>query len=231
MSLVEFKVSKLEKDLDINNIDSKIKFLNGVANILAKIDNNIERDIYIDKIASKYKIGRGPIINEIDKKINKKDEVKIVNLSEVSKKINANVNVKKKIEQYIIALMICKDIKIQEKLAINISENTFKNKEIKMLYNYIISLSKEFDINKIDILSKTTDEILVKELTDVLYIDMSVIGKDKLLCDVLTYIKKDKLSSRRIEILTRLGEDISQDEKDILQFELNQILIELSKLK
>ncbi|MEG1705587.1 MAG: hypothetical protein RR290_03315 [Clostridia bacterium] len=229
--MVEFKVSKLEKDLDINNIDSKIKFLNGVANILAKIDNNIERDIYIDKIASKYKIGRGPIINEIDKKINKKDEVKIVNLSEVSKKINANVNVKKKIEQYIIALMICKDIKIQEKLAINISENTFKNKEIKMLYNYIISLSKEFDINKIDILSKTTDEILVKELTDVLYIDMSVIGKDKLLCDVLTYIKKDKLSSRRIEILTRLGEDISQDEKDILQFELNQILIELSKLK
>ena len=67
ISLVEFKVKKLEKSLDINNIDSKIKFLTGVADIMAKIENDIERDLYIDKIARKYDIGTGPIIKELKK--------------------------------------------------------------------------------------------------------------------------------------------------------------------
>lgn len=231
ISLVEFKVSKLENNLDMNNIDSKIKFLNGVANILSKIDNNIERDIYVDKISNKYKIGKTPIIKEIEKKLNKSGETKIINLNDISKKINSSVNARKRVEQYIISLMICKDKKIQELLYNNISENTFKNEGLKSLYKYIINLTNECDINKIDILSRTTDEMLIKELTDVMYIDMSVIGREKLLNDVLIYIKKDKFLTRRTEILTRLGEDISKDEKDILQFELNQILIELNKLK
>jgi DNA primase len=231
MSLVEFKVSKIEKELDMNNIDSKIKFLNGAANILSKIDNNIERDLYIDKIASKYKIGKEPIVKEIDKKL-KKDGVNIItNLNDVSRKIGSNINARKRVEQYIIALMILKDKEIQGKINENIDETTFKNSGIRNLYNYIISLSKEYDLNKIDILSKMKDEDLIKELTDVMYIDVSISGKEKLLGDVLNQIKKGKFTDRRMEILQRLGEDISKDEKDILQFELNQILIQMSKLK
>lgn len=231
MSLVEFKVSRIEKDLDMNNIDSKIKFLNGVANILSKIDNNIERDLYIDRIAYKYKIGKEPIVKEIDKKLKKEGNYITTNLNDVSRKIGSNINARKKIEQYIIALMIIKDKNIQNKICENISENTFKNNGLKNLYNYIISLSKEYDLNKIDILSKIKDEDLIKELTDVMYIDVSISGKEKLLCDVLNQIQKGKFTDRRMEILQRLGEDISKDEKDILQFELNQILIQMSKLK
>ena len=53
ISLVEFKVSILEKNLNLDNFDSKVRFLTGVSNILSKIDNNIERDLYIDKISKK----------------------------------------------------------------------------------------------------------------------------------------------------------------------------------
>lgn len=232
MSLIEFKVSKLEKNLDIQNIDSKIKFLNGVANILSKIDNNIERDLYVDKIASKYKIGKEPILKEIDKKLKKDNNNNVANnVNDVPRKIGSNINARKKIEQYIIALIIIKDKSIQNRILENVNENTFKNVGLKNLYNYIMSLSKEYDLNKIDILSKIKDEDLIKELTDVMYIDVSISGKEKLLSDVLNQIKKSKFTDRRIEILQRLGENISEDEKNILQFELNQILIQMSKLK
>lgn len=231
MSLVEFKVSRLENNLDINNIDSKIKFLNGVANILGKIDNNIERDIYIDIISNKYKISKGPIVKEIDKKLKKEETPVMANVRDISKKIGSNINARKRVEQYIIALMILKDKNIQTKIFESINEETFRDSNLKNLYNHIISLSKEYDITKIDILSKTTDDSLIKELTDVMYIDVALSGKEKLLADVLNQIKKTKFTDRRMEILKRLGEDISKDEKDILQFELNQILIELSRLK
>lgn len=231
LSLVEFKVSRLEKNLDTDNIDSKIKFLNGVANILGKIDNNIERDLYIDRISAKYKIGKGPIVKEIEKKLKKVDTSVTANATDMSRKIGSNINTRKKVEQYIIALMTIKDKNIQTKICESVNENTFKNIELRNLYNHIMALSKEYDINKIDILSKTSDDALIKELTDVMYIDVSVSGKEKLLEDVLNQIKKAKFSDRRMEILQRLSEDISKDEKDILHFELNQILIQMSKLK
>ena len=87
------------------------------------------------------------------------------------------------------------------------------------------------DINKIDILSKVEDEEMIKELTDIMYLDISDVDKTKLLNDVLKNKNKEKLYLRRDEILKRLDLDITQDEKEILKLELNQIILELSKLK
>ena len=87
-----------------------------------------------------------------------------------------------------------------------------------------------YDINKIDILSKIQDEDMVKEITDIMYIDISGY-EEKLLQDVLKNKRKEKLYARRDEILKRLDQNISKDESEIIKYELNQIVIELSKLK
>ena len=63
-----------------------------------------------------------------------------------------------------------------------------------------------------------------------MYIDISGY-EEKLLQDVLKNKKKEKLFTRRDEIIKRISEDISPDESQILKVELNQIVIELSKLK
>ena len=55
--------------------------------------------------------------------------------------------------------------------------------------------------------------------------------EEKLLQDVLKNKKKEKLFTRRDDIIKRLNENISDDESQILNVELNQIIIELSKLK
>lgn len=231
LSLVEFKVSKLEKDLDVNNVDSKIKFLNAVANILSKIDNNIEREIFTERISNKYNIGKEPIRKEIDRKLKKEKNTQTTYSNYDIKLKSVDVSVRKKIEQYIIALMILKDKNIYKRICENIDENTFKIKELKMLYFHIKEILQEKNLNKIDILSKIDNEEEIKELTDIMYIDISVNEKEKLLQDVLKQINKAKFFERRIEILERLKQDISKDEKDILQLELNQIMLQINKLK
>ena len=49
ISLVEFKIKILKQGLNLENTNDKIKFLNQIAKILANVDNNIEKEIYIEK--------------------------------------------------------------------------------------------------------------------------------------------------------------------------------------
>ncbi len=232
ISLVEFKISKLEKNLDINNIDSKVEFLTQVANILAKIENTIEREIYIDKIATKYNMGSGPILKEVEKRIKKtSDSEVVVDVQSLNRKMNLVTNIRKRQEQYIIALILSKDKNIQQEIFKNILVSDIENENVRKVYEFLIKLRESYDINKIEILSKVKDEELMKELTEIMYIDISNVDKQKLLNDVLNNKFKEKLLLRRDEIFKRLNDNLSKDEQEILEFELNQIILELSKLK
>ena len=72
---------------------------------------------------------------------------------------------------------------------------------------------------------------MMKEMTEIMYIDISTADKNKLLNDVLKNKNKERLYFRRDEIIKRLNEEITNDEKEILKLELNQIVLELSKLR
>lgn len=232
ISLVEFKVSKLEKSLNTYDLDSKVKFLTEVANILSKIDNNIERDLYIDKIARKYKMGTGPIIAEIEKRLkNISSNDVVIDMQSISKKMQLVTNIRKRQEQYIVALVLSKDRNIQKLIFDKVSLNDIYDESVKKAYKFLIELNEKYDINKVDILSKIQDEDLVREMTDIMYIDISGVDKEKLLQDVLKNKNKEKLYMRRDEIIKRTSQNISKDEMEILQLELNQIIVELSKLK
>ena len=232
ISLVEFKISKLEKDLNLDNFDSKLKFLTGAADIIAKIDNSIERELYIDLISKKYNIGTGPILREVEKRIKKvsNDEI-VVDVQTLNRKMHMVTNVRKRQEQYIIALLLSKNKSIQDKIFENIKPEDINDTNTRKLYEFIINLSKSFDINKIDILSKLQDDELIKDFTNIMYIEISNVDKVKLLNDVLKNKNKEKLYLRRDEILKRLNENITIDEEEVLKLELNQIIVQLSKLK
>ena len=72
ISLVEYKVRNLQKQYNMNDISDKIKFLSKLSEILAKVDSNIERDIYVDKFSKELNVGKEAIIAEIEKNILKK---------------------------------------------------------------------------------------------------------------------------------------------------------------
>ena len=140
-------------------------------------------------------------------------------------------DIKKRQEQYIMALLLSKDKKIQKDIIEQITIDDIHDENVKKVYEFLLNLSKEYDINKVDILTKVKDNDLMKEITDIMYLDISGADKEKLLSDVLKVKQKEKLYLRRDEIFKRLDQDISKDEREILQLELNQIILEISKLK
>lgn len=233
ISLVEFKIKNYESDLDLNSLDSKIKFLTNVANILSEIDNNIERELYVEKISKKYNIAKGPILKEIDKKLQTVTETTPQyndNINEKRPK-TFNLNIKKQQEQYIIALFLTKDKSIQKKIIESLKISDIEDISVKDIYLKILELSEKYDINNTDIITKIDDEKIINELAEIMYMDISNIDKDKLLNDILKSKQKERYIKRREDILARISQNISKDELQVLQFELNQIILELSKLK
>ena len=67
LSVIEFKVKILKQNLNLENTNDKIKFLNEIAKLIAKVDNSIEREVYIEKIAKEYEISKEAIYAEVNK--------------------------------------------------------------------------------------------------------------------------------------------------------------------
>lgn len=229
ISLVEFKIDKLERAIDINDMDQKVKFLTQIASILAGIENDIERQMYIDLIARKYNIGSGPILSEVEKRLKKSITESVIFDSQIiNKKMQMVSDIKKRYDEYIIALLLSKNKNIQQSIFEKVEENSIEDETVRKLFQKIKELSISYDISKVDILSKINDEKLIKELTDIMYIDISD-NKEKLLNEILSKKQRDGLILRREEIIKKMSENISKDEYEMLNIELNQIVLELSK--
>ena len=74
ISVVEYKIKNLKKNLNLENTSDKIKFLNELAKTLSEVDNTMEREVYIEKIAKEYDISKEAIYAEVNKLTYKNDK-------------------------------------------------------------------------------------------------------------------------------------------------------------
>ena len=76
VSLIEYKIEVLKKSIDTDTVGGKINFLNKTADILSKIDNSVEREMYVKKLAAQYRISEESILSEVYKRIKKTDSLR-----------------------------------------------------------------------------------------------------------------------------------------------------------
>nr|MBP3681569.1 DNA primase [Clostridia bacterium] len=238
ISLVEYKVKILKSKLDLNHPNDKIKFLTEIAKELAKIKNDIEKEVYVDKIALDYKISKEAIYAEINKLIyGKNQNEKILQKKNVVKNeskpqvISNNDAVSKK-ENMIIYLLINYPQESYSKLKSKISYENIKNERnrqiIKKLYE---ELEKGNSIN--NVLDLFQDEEIINYITWVMAYDFEISEVDKCIEDILNNYEKDKLISMRNEIVQALEntDNLTKEEIASLEQSLNEIIIKLAKIK
>ncbi len=90
-SLIEYRIDLLKEKYDITNIEQKIDFVNEMADIFAKVDNAVERDVYVKKVADSTGIANEAIFSEIRKRVYKDSRKN----SRQDRFINRNPNTKK----------------------------------------------------------------------------------------------------------------------------------------
>ena len=230
VSAVEYKISRLEGLLDKDDFHAKVEFLTKVAEILAKLSNDIEQEMYVDLVAKKYNVSREAIKSEIDKRTGK--EAKRENKVQLNERTKQEaLTLRKKQEEYIIALIFSKDKKLIASIFERFKEQDFEYEDLRNLFIKLKDIGYNEDLSKINLLTRFNEMEDVNLITEILAIDMSQFERQKLFAELDTTFKKYYYQKRRAEILGRLSENISSDEKQMLEIELGQILIKMAKIK
>ena len=240
ISLVEFKVKMLKNNLNLQNVSDKIKFLNEVAKILAKVENKMEREIYIDKISKDYKVSENAIYAEINKILYKNDEG-LKKVEKTYKKLNAediekNEKIDEKIlnrEKLIIYLLINYQEKVYESFKEVINEELIKSSINKTIIHKLYEEYNSGNINIDNIMQWFENDEISNYLSSIMVSDFEINDLEKSIQDIINAYKKEGLIAKRNSILAKLENlgALTPEEAKRYEVELNDVIIKLAKMK
>ena len=235
ISLFEFKVKNLKKGLNLENSNDKIKFLNEIAKLLAKIDNTMEKEVYIEKISKTYDISKEAIYAQVNKlsyanskggQILEKSKP-TPRLKRIEEK-SVSENIKKR-ENTILSILINKP-ESYKLIKSKIMPKDFKYELNQTIANKLYEELEKGNSN-INAILDTLEEDTRNHATMIMAYDLEIENLEKAINDILNLYKREKLDDRKIEIIEKLEQDIDETEKKSLESELSSIIIELAKIK
>ncbi len=237
ISLVEFKVKVLKKDLNLSNVDDKIKFLNQIAKVLSTVNNKMEKEVYIDKISEEYKISKEAIYSEVNKLEYANSSSKaILEMPKVRAELyipkNEKISIGEKKENLIIKLLIMAQYKVYKELKDVIKPEDFKNEINRKIIETLYNKYEETNTDIEDFLILFEDENVVNKLSSIMIENEENFDIDKCLQDVIKNFNKEKLLIERNNIIQKLkNPNLSSEEILKLESELSKILVKIAQSK
>ena len=236
ISAIEFKIKVLRANLDLNNVNDKVKFLTEIAKILSNVDNNIEREVYIDIISKVYEISKNAIVSEVDKLLYR-------SLAGVTKFEKSNIVLKdtqdskidvatRKREGMVVYLLVdytkLSFDRIKSVVDLDLIKSEKNKKIIGILYERI-------DLNNLpeNIISLFEDEDDINYVSGILSYDFEISDVNKAIEDIEKVYYKEKLISLRNELILKLenNNDAEEADKKEIENELTNVILELTKMK
>ena len=236
ISLIEFKIKVLQKDLNLENASDKIKLLNEIAKLISKIDNTIEREIYIEKLSNGYNISKEAIYAEVnklqyasnksEKAILEKDKPKVLrkqnNIQNISEEII-------KRENTIIAILV-NSVDMYGMIKSNIKIENIKDETNKKILETIYKELEKDKGNVNSVLDYIEDDNLRNHLTEIMAEDYGITDNKKAIEDIVKKYQQEELEDRRDSILSELEQEKDAEKKKNLGKELNDIILQLVKI-
>lgn len=236
ISAIEFKIKVLRANLDLNNVNDKVKFLTEIAKILSNVDNNIEREVYIDRISKVYEISKNAIVSEVDKLLYR-------SLAGVTKFEKSNIVLKdtqdskidvatRKREGMVVYLLVdytkAAFDKIKNVVDLDLIKSEKNKKIIGILYERI-----DLDNLPENIISLFEDEDDINYVSGILSYDFEISDVNKAIEDIEKVYYKEKLISLRNELILKLenNNDAEEADKKEIENELTNVILELTKMK
>ena len=236
LSVIEFKVKILKQNLNLDITNDKIKFLNEIAKLISKVDNTIEKEVYIEKISKEYQISKEAIYAEVNKLAygkNKSEKIldkeKAVIKHQKVEKTEVSELVKKR-ENTVLALLIIDDLNVFKIIKQNITIEDFKDNLNKQIATKLYEELEKGNSNINSILDNLSDEEQ-NHITAILADDYEINNIEKAIDDIMQSYEKDKLNERKFQILEMLETPIEENQKKELEKELSEIIIHLAKIK
>ncbi len=235
ISLVEFKVKKLKETLNLNNVSDKIKFLNETSKILLKVENDIEKEVYISKISEQYDVSKEAIyaqLNKLQYANNQGDKI-----LEKPRAIRTVENIDERIknndkdiirENLILSILLNNNAEDSKKIKEVIKLEDFKDEKNKKIAKKLYEQKEIGNIN--NILDLFDEDELINHITYIMSNDWDINDTEKAIDDILNKFSKEKMINRKTEILKKLtSEKLSKEEMIQLEEELKSISKKITK--
>lgn len=238
ISLVEYKIKILKKEISTETTEGKIKFLNKVADLLTKIDNSVEREMYIKKLAKDYEISEDSIFSEIYRRIKPKTNFRttVISNSEFNKKPNIDIEKQNDLkivhDERMILALLCIENSVYKSVKDSLSLEEFVDEDNKRLAKIIF---ERLDSNKgivsgelMNVLETSISNNFAKIINEECHCD----DNKKAILDKIRSIKLFKIEKRKKEILSLLKTESNLNEGDVgkLKVELNTLIILQKKI-
>ena len=237
ISLIEFKVKVLKKDLDLENTNDKIKFLNEIAKLVSTVDNRIEQEVYIDKISMEYNISKEAIYAEINKlnysrsQGKKTLDNKYIRKTTIKKEVLPEALIKR--ENIIIGLLLNGKEEVYKQIKNILSPDDFKSEQNKKIIKILYEELEKGNSNINNILEKfNEDEEIISIITGIMADDYEIKNDKKAIEDLVKNYQKERLLNRKKEIINSLNDaNLDIQESKSLEKELHDIIIKLAQIK
>ena len=217
---VDYQLSKVRKKYDLKLADQRVKYVNEAINIIAKIDDDVERDVYSSKLADETGVHTESIsssLKRVRSKIkysNRKEEFRKIrtNLSGREDKINLQHKDKPRAtiaEEMLLSYMV-NHPEVEQYIYSRVPNDSFVTDFNKKLYGYFVnrieggyepltSLNEDFtsdEVNKVySIVNKTIDKNPTQQALDE-YISVIFEEKGKLSKEQIANTSLDEFSQQ-----------------------------------
>ena len=233
ISLVEFKIKVLKKDLNLENTNDKIKFLSEIAKILSKVSSKIEQEVYIEKISKEYDISKEAIYAQINKMLLPNNKgVKTLETKRITKiraeKQTADEKTLKR-EKMLIWLLLNNPEETYSAINNLISVEDIKDEENRKI---VAKLYEQYESgnSNINSLLDTLEEKDLSYVTGIMADNFEIADINKGIYDIITAYEREKLILEKEEIIKKLeNTEISVEESKKLGEQLRNIMAKLAK--
>jgi len=235
---VEYKIKVIRNEHDLSVTEEKIKFLNRAADVLVKVDNALEREMYIKKLSREYEISEEAMLSEVLKRTRPAamQRMKMTKTVETAgKTIPAAETTNDKIihnERFVLSLL-CVDNSIynvvKEHFKIGNYIGSENNRIAEILYKRIEEGNGVSPAELMNIVSDDESGIFARILNEECHCD----DNEKAILGKIRDIELMKAEMRRDHIIDLLKNKkiLTENEVDKLESELRELIQEIKRIK
>jgi DNA primase len=208
LPFIEYKLFKLRKQHDLNSVEGKVKYASAAAEVLATVENYIERDAYIKELESLLGIRSRAIYDQIAKvqaagqKQIKQQRNRTGNYRYTKNKLSSSVLKPGTIraEAYLVNLMV-QDASIARKVLKGLEGLTLQ----EPLYQRIVEIVKNLldrkgEVSEAQVLNHLESKEDIKKLAELFQRNIEYDNIDIFLSDCLNQVAMGILEKQRREI-------------------------------
>lgn len=238
-TLVEYKISLAQQRFPPEDNGSRVKFLSAVTEVLAAIEDAVERDMYTNWVSREYGISTEPLKEQIQR-LKAGGRIQTQNIFmkrtvSADKRPSENASEGKMTEkerkidlfEKTLILLASDDSRCLEKIKLRIKEEFFTRKSNRELYRYLLNRAESGQAVSKEILLSGAGIADAEILTKILSNWISPPDIDKACSELIAKLVKAQNESRLAQIYVLLADpDIDMAQKEELTKEMNKILLE-----